>query len=93
VAVPFEESKLLKVPCAGFEGAVKVSGSGGTIGSLPVSVSTVAVLNATLADCEIAVGVPAATVSETVAGLLVWLAELVTVNVKLSGPLKPLAGV
>ena len=77
--------KPLRVPCVGDVAIANLSVSAGVSASVPVSVILVAVLYATVTDCAVAVGVPTATVNDTVAGALVF-TPLLTVNVKLSAP-------
>ena len=81
-----------RTPCAGFVAIVNVIGSAGTSGSEPVSVIVVRVFNTTVTVCALAVGVPAATFSVTVAVALV-LGPLLTLNVKVSVPWKFAVGV
>ena len=64
---------------------VNVSVSGGTSGSLPVSVTAFGVFSVVLMVCASATGVPTATVSDTAAGALVFV-PLPAVKVKLSAP-------
>ena len=64
----------------------------GMSGSVPPSVIFFAALCATATVCALAVGVPAAMLRVTVAGLLV-LTPLLTVNVKLSLPWYAAVGV
>jgi len=71
---------------------VKVRGSGGVFGSVPVSVMPVAVSCGTSTVCGLAVG-PPLTVMETVAAVLLKPKLFVTVNVKLSAPTKLFLGV
>ena len=82
----------LRVPCIGDVTIANVKGSAGLSGSVPVSVIALAVLWVTATVWAVAVGVEGATTSVTVARELT-LGPLLTVNVKLSVPLKPVVGV
>jgi hypothetical protein len=92
VIAPVEVFMVPKDPCAGEVLIANFKGSAGLSGSVPVSVILFIVPWVAETFCGLAVGVPATTLSVTLAGALL-LVPLLTVNVKLSVPLKPSFGV